>query len=210
MTIQEMEKALSEQTADNTSELNISVLSMEEVLAKVPMPYQDLKDTFDPVKAKQLPPHQSYDHEIKIEGDRTKLPQSRVYPISNYKLQKLKEYLDENLKKGFLNAITKRNRYPIPLIEETLAKVTGCKYLTKLDVIAAFNKLRMHPNSEDYTTFITSMGAYKYHVLPFGLTNGLANYQHYINDVLWDHLNNFCSAYLDDILIYSKTLKEHT
>ncbi|SLM33945.1 gag polymerase env [Lasallia pustulata] len=205
MTIQEMEKALSEQTADKTSEINISVLSMEEVLAKVPMPYQDLKDAFDPVKAKQLPPHRSYDHEIKIEGDRSKLPQSRVYPISNYKLQKLKEYLDENLKKGFispshapyaspvlfavkpngslqvcvdyqkLNAITKRNRYPIPLIEETLAKVTGCKYLTKLDVIAAFNKLRMHPNSEDYTTFITSMGAYKYHVLPFGLTNGPAN-----------------------------------
>ncbi|SLM35361.1 retrotransposon nucleocapsid protein [Lasallia pustulata] len=240
MTIQEMEKALSEQTADNTSEVNISVLSMEEVLAKVPMPYQDLKDVFDPVKAKQLPPHRSYDHEIEIEGDRTKLPQSQVYPISNYKLQKLKEYLDENLKKGFispshapyaspvlfavkpngslqvcvdyrkLNAITKRNRYPIPLIEETLAKVTGCKYLTKLDVIAAFNKLRMHPNSEDYTTFITSMGAYKYHVLPFGLTNGPANYQHYMNNVLWDHLNNFWSAYLDDILIYSKTLKEHT
>ncbi|SLM35915.1 reverse transcriptase domain protein [Lasallia pustulata] len=240
MTIQEMEKALSEQTADNTSEVNISVLSMEEVLAKVPMPYQDQKDAFDPVKAKQLPPHQSYDHEIKIEGDRTKLPQSRVYPISNYKLQKRKDYLDKNLKKGFispshapytspvlfavkpnrslrvcvdyqkLNVITKRNRYPIPPIEETLAKVTGCKYLTKLDVIAAFNKLRMHPNSEDYTTFITSMGAYKYHVLPFGLTNGPANYQHYMNDVLWDHLNNFCSAYLDDILIYSKTLKEHT
>ncbi|SLM36608.1 t18348probable pol truncated-rice blast fungus magnaporthe gypsy retrotransposon [Lasallia pustulata] len=213
---------------------------MEEVLAKVPLPYQDLKDAFDPVKAKQLLPHRSYDHEIKIEGDQTKLPRSWVYPISNYKLQKLKEYLDENLKKGFispshapytspvlfavkpngslrvcvdyqkLNAITKRNWYLIPLIEETLAKVTGCKYLTKLDVIAAFNKLRMHPNSEDYTTFITSMGAYKYHVLPFGLTNGPVNYQHYMNDVLWDHLNNFCSAYLDDILIYSKTLKEYT
>ncbi|SLM34160.1 gag polymerase env [Lasallia pustulata] len=220
MTIQEMEKALSEQTADKTSENNISVLSMEEVLAKVPLPYQDLKDAFDPVKAKQLLPHQSYDHEIKIEGDQTKLPQSRVYSISNYKPQKLKEYLDQNLKKGFispshapytspLNAITKRNRYPIPLIEETLAKVTGCKYLTKLDVIAAFNKLKMHPNSEDYTTFITSMGAYKYHVLQFGLTNGPANYQHYMNDVLWDYLNDFCSAYLDDILIYSKTLKEH-
>ena len=53
------------------------------------------------------------------------------------------------------------------------------------------------------------MGAYKYHVLPFGLTNGPASYQHYMNDVLWDHLNDFCSAYLDDILIYSKTLKDH-
>ena len=53
------------------------------------------------------------------------------------------------------------------------------------------------------------MRAYKYHVLPFGLTNGPVNYQHYMNDVLWDYLNDFCSAYLDDILIYSKNLKDH-
>ena len=87
--------------------------------------------------------------------------------------------------------------------------MAGCKYITKLDIIAAFNKLRMHPNSEEYTTFVTSLGAYKYHVLPFGLTNGPANYQHYMNDVLFEFLNKFCQAYLDDILIYSKTKKEH-
>ena len=171
MTVPEMEKALSHDTA----EVTISQLSMEEVIPRIPAPYQDLKDAFDPDKARELPPHQSYDHHIEMDGDRKKLPKSWVYPISNYKLEKLKEYLDENLKKGFislshapytspvlfaakpngslrvcvdyrkLNAITKRNRYPIPLIEETLAKVIGCKYLTKLDVIAAFNKLRMNP-----------------------------------------------------------------
>jgi hypothetical protein len=87
--------------------------------------------------------------------------------------------------------------------------VQGSKYLTKLDIIAAFNKLRMHPDSEDLTTFITSFGAFKYLVLPFGLTNGPASFQHYINDVLFEYLHDFCQAYLDDILIYSKTLKEH-
>jgi Reverse transcriptase (RNA-dependent DNA polymerase) len=62
---------------------------------------------------------------------------------------------------------------------------------------------------ENLTTFITSFGAFKYLVLPFGLTNGPASFQHYINDVLFEYLHDFCQAYLDDILIYSKTLKEH-
>ncbi len=81
--------------------------------------------------------------------------------------------------------------------------------ITRLDIIAAFNKLRMDPDSEDFTTFITALGAYKYRVLPFGLTNGPSTFQHYINDILFDFLNEFCQAYLDDILIYSKTKKEH-
>ncbi len=67
----------------------------------------------------------------------------------------------------------------------------------------------MHPDSEDLTTFITSFGTYKYRVMPFGLTNGPASYQHYMNDVLFEYLNQFCQAYLDDIIIYSKTRKEH-
>jgi len=108
-----------------------------------------------------------------------------------------------------LNAITRRNRYLLPLIDEIIDKIIGCKHLTRLDVIAAFNKLRMHPNSENYTTFIIIFGAYKYKVLPFGLTNGPASFQQYINDILWDHLNIFCQAYLDDILIYNKTKGEH-
>ncbi len=108
-----------------------------------------------------------------------------------------------------LNAITKRNGYPLPLIEEVIGKIIGCKHLTRLDIISAFNKLRMDPGSEDLTTFITALGAYKYRVLPFGLTNGPSSFQQYINDTLWDFLNDFCQAYLDDILIYSKTRKAH-
>ena len=108
-----------------------------------------------------------------------------------------------------LNKLTKKNRYPLPLIEEVLARIHGSKYLTRLDIIAAFNKLRMHPDSEDLTTFTTSLGAYKYKVLPFGLTNGPASYQQYMNDVLFDFLNRFVQCYLDNILIYSRSLKEH-
>jgi hypothetical protein len=67
----------------------------------------------------------------------------------------------------------------------------------------------MHPNSEELTTFRTRFGAYKCKVLPFGLTNGPATYQRYINNVLFDYLNDFCTAYLDNILIYSDNKLEH-
>ncbi len=67
----------------------------------------------------------------------------------------------------------------------------------------------MHSGSEDLTTFITFFGSYKYHVMLFGLTNGSTFYQHYMNDVLFEYLHQFCQVYLDDIIIYSKTLKKH-
>ena len=83
--------------------------------------------------------------------------------------------------------------------------MSGCKYITKFDIIAAFNKLCMDLRSEDLTTFITLMKLYKYCVLLFSLTNGPALYQHYMNDTFLSFLNDFVQAYLDDIIIYSKT-----
>ena len=67
----------------------------------------------------------------------------------------------------------------------------------------------MATDSEDYITFLCRFGAFKWEVLPFGLTGGLASWQRFINDVLWEYLNKFCTAYLDDILIYSSNLREH-
>ena len=67
----------------------------------------------------------------------------------------------------------------------------------------------MDPASEDLTTFRTRYGSYKYKVLPFGLINGPATYQRYMNDVLLNYLNDFYAAYLDNILIYSDNKLEH-
>ena len=67
----------------------------------------------------------------------------------------------------------------------------------------------MHLNNENYITFITALKAYKYKMLFFKLTNELISFQQYMNDVLWDFLNNFCQVYLNDILIYSKMKKKH-
>ncbi len=67
----------------------------------------------------------------------------------------------------------------------------------------------MHSDSENYTIFIIELEAYKSKVLLFKLINDSALFQQYINDVLWNFLNDFCQVYLDDILIYSKTQQEH-
>ena len=76
-------------------------------------------------------------------------------------------------------------------------------------IIVAFNKLRMHSDSKDLTIFITFFDSYKYHVMLFELINKLTFYQHYMNDVLFKYLHQFCQIYLDDIIIYSKILKKH-
>ncbi len=193
--------------------IDASAQNLEDIKVKLSSEYQDFLDVFDRAQADKLPPHRSYDHKIELTNDVTP-PRCRAYRMSPYKLQKVKEYLNENLSKGFitpskapyfspvlfalkvngdlrfcvdyrkLNAIIKRNRYSLPLIDEVIDKIVGCKHLTRLNIISAFNKLRMHFDSEDYTTFITALGAYKSKVLSFGLTNGPASFQQYMNDVL--------------------------
>ena len=83
------------------------------------------------------------------------------------------------------------------------------KFFTKLDVIAAFNKIRIAEGDEWKTAFITRYGLYEYLVTPFGLTNAPAYFQDFINSTLHDILDEYCSAYLDDVIIYSRTREEH-
>jgi len=67
----------------------------------------------------------------------------------------------------------------------------------------------MHFDNKNYITFITALKAYKYKMLSFKLTNKSIFLQQYMNDILWNFLNNFCQVYLNDILIYSKMRKKH-
>jgi hypothetical protein len=95
-----------------------------------------------------------------------------------------------------LNAITKKNWYPLPLIDEMLERLSRAKYFTKLNIRQAFHKIRIHPDSEDLTTFRTRYGSYKYRVLHFDLTNGPATgtFQRFINDNFLDCLDDFLTA----------------
>ncbi len=211
---------------------------LKEVKAKLSSKYHDYLDVFDRAMTDQLSSHRLYDHKIELTDEKTS-SRSRLYHMSDYKLQKMKNYLINHLNKSFisfslisyasfilfvkkkddslrfcvnyrkLNALIKRDCYLILLIDETLACIQDSKYLTQLNIIVVFNKLCMHSRSKDLTIFITSFDFYKYHVMSFKLINDSTFYQHYMNDVLFDYLHQFCQIYLDDIIIYSKTLKKH-
>jgi hypothetical protein len=154
-------------------------------------------------------------------------------------LRVVKRWLDDNLAKGFIrpsksaaaspillaqkpgggvricvdyrgiNNVTMKSRYPIPLIRETLDSICKATIFTKLDVIAAFNRVRIAEGHEWLTAFITRFGLYESLVTPFGLQGAPATFQHYINDVLYDILDAHATAYLDDVLVYSTNRKDH-
>ena len=95
------------------------------------------------------------------------------------------------------------------MLKETLAYISKAKIFTKLNIRQAFYQIRIDLGSKNLTIFRTRYGSYKYKVLPFRLTNGLATYHRYINNILFNYLNDFYTVYLDDIIIYSKNELEH-
>jgi hypothetical protein len=109
-----------------------------------------------------------------------------------------------------LNKITIKNHYPIPLVTNTLAKLFQAKIFIKLDVVAAFNQIHIKEGKEWLIAFNTRYGQFKYLVMPFGLCNTPGTFQSYINNLILDYLDIFCTAYLDDVLVYSNTPEEHT
>jgi len=204
----------------------------------LPPEHAKFKDVFSKASSDVLPPHRSYDHRIELSPD-ADLKAGPLYSQSATELAAVKEYLVDNLKKGFiepsqspwsspvlfvkkpngslrfcidyrgLNQFTKKDKYPLPLIDETLAHLNKARVFSKLDIRQAFHRIRMDPDSEGLTTFRTRYGSYKCKVVPFGLTNSPATYQRYRNDTLFDYLDVFCTAYLDDFIIYSDDPLDH-
>jgi transposase InsO family protein len=102
-----------------------------------------------------------------------------------------------------LNKITEQDRYPLPLIKETLRSLSKAKWFTKLDVRSAFHRIRVAEGDEPLTAFRTRFGLFEWLVCPFGLAGAPATFQRYINKTLGTTLGDFVTAYLDDILVYT-------
>jgi hypothetical protein len=206
---------------------------------KIPQYLHGHLDFWSKRESDTLPPHRDIDHRIELTEPTSDLGFCHLNKHSLEELTSMREYLAQNLAKGFvvsskapfaspvlfarkadgglrfcvdyrkLNALTKKNRYPLPLIDETLARLNKARVFTKLDIRQAFHRIRISSESEELTAFRTRYGLFQYRVLPFGLTNGPATFQSYINDALRDLLDVICTAYLDDVLIYSEDESQH-
>ena len=162
-----------------------------------------------------------------------------VIRLSIAELDELRKQLDDLLSKGFikpstspygapvlfvrkkdgtlrmcvdyrgLNKITRKNRHPLPRIDELLDRFRGARYYSKLDLLSGYHQQRIFEPHTHKTAFRCRYGHFEFNVVPFGLTNAPASFSNMMLRVLDPVLDKWVVVYLDDLLIYSKTKSEH-
>uniref|UniRef100_A0A803U1T3 Gypsy retrotransposon integrase-like protein 1 n=1 Tax=Anolis carolinensis TaxID=28377 RepID=A0A803U1T3_ANOCA len=204
----------------------------------LPPEYRDFVDVFNQKEASKLPPKRNIEVEIEITPG-ANLPKPKVYPMSVQEKEELRKYIDKNLARGFikpsnsplgapvlfrrkkdnslrlcidyrnLNAITKDNKYPMPLVKDLITVLKKGSIFTKLDLIEAYHKLRIKPEDTWKTAFSCAFGHFEYEILPFGLKNGGGCFMQLINEILHPLLYRGVFIFLDDILIVTEDKEKH-
>jgi len=205
----------------------------------IPDYLREFDDVFSKESFDVLPESKPWDHAIELIPG-AEPAGCKVYPLSPSEQRELDVFLQENLDSGrikpskspmaspvffikkkdgglrlvqdyrALNAVTVKNKYPLPLISELITQLRGAKYFTKLDVRWGFNNVRMKSGDEWKAAFRTNRGLFEPLVMFFGLTNSPATFQTMMNDIFRDLImEGVVVVYLDDILIFTETLEEH-
>ena len=108
-----------------------------------------------------------------------------------------------------LNRVTVKNKYPLPRIDDLFDQLAGASVFSKIDLRSGYHQLKIKKEDVPKIAFRTRYGHYEFLVLPFGLTNAPAFFMDLMNRVFRPFLDKFAVVFIDDILVYSKTRKEH-
>jgi hypothetical protein len=205
----------------------------------VPESLHDFEDVFSKESFDSLPDRRKWDHAIELERD-PEPGFHKVYPMTLEEQEELDAFLEEALstsrihpsrspigapvffvkkKDGklcfvqdyrALNAITRKNWYPLPLIDNLIHRLKGARYFMKLDVRWGYNNVRIKEGDEWKVAFCMNRGLFEPLVMYFGLTNSPATFQTMMNKIFHNLiLQGVVIVYLDDILIFMDTLEEH-
>jgi hypothetical protein len=186
-----------------------------------------------------MPPDRDIEFAIELQPGTAPISK-RPYRMPPAELAELKNQLQELLDKGFirpstspwgcpalfvkkkdeslrlcvdyrpLNAVTIKNKYPLPHIDVLFDQLVGAKVFSKIDLRYGYHQIKIRASDIPKTTFSTRYGLYEYLVMYFGLTNAPAYFMYLMNSVFMPELDTFVVVFIDDILVYSKNEDEHT
>jgi hypothetical protein len=200
---------------------------LEEILV-----IREFADVF-PDELSGMPPDRDVEFVIELQPSTAPISK-RPYRMPPKKLAELKTQLQELLDKGYirpssspwgcpalflkkkdgslrlcvdyrpLNAVTIKNKYPLPRIDVLFNQLTRAKVFSKIDLRSGYHQIKIRPCDIPKTAFSTRYGLYEYLVMSFGLTNAPAYFKYLINSIFMTELDKFVVVFIDDILIYSK------
>nr|GEW10654.1 hypothetical protein [Tanacetum cinerariifolium] len=160
-----------------------------------------------------LPPQRDHEHAIVLKSG------TEPINVRPYRYPQLQKDEIEKLKDGSwrfcvdyraLNKSTVLDKFPIPVVDELLDELHGAAVFSKLDLKSGYHHIRMKEDDIQKTTFRTHEGHYEILVMPFGLTNAPSTFQSLMNRIFRPYLRRFVLVFFDDILVYSKSMAEHS
>jgi hypothetical protein len=209
---------------------------MESPMKKIPV-VCEYEDVFRD-ELPGMPPDWDIEFAIELQPGTTPISK-RPYQMPPAELAELKKQLQELLDKGFispstspwgclalfvkkkdeslwlcidyrpLNAVTIRNKYPLPRIDVLFDQLVGANVFSKIDLRSGYHQIKIRASDIPKTAFSTRYGLYEFLVMSFGLTNAPAYFMYLMNSVFMPELDKFVVVFIDDILVYSKNEEEH-